>query len=75
MIDWLKKSKTYFFGEFPMEWAVAGGGGKSSNGAVTDGENSSGLGGDLSNSAIGATSGIGDTMFVSIFSISRYQIL
>ena len=67
-IKFLPFIDTYFFGDCPSSAfkAVAGGGGKSSKGAVAGGDNSIGLGGDLSNSAIGAISGIGDTVFVSI---------
>lgn len=43
-------------------WTVPGGGGRSSIGNVSSG----GVGGVLSNSAIGASSGIGDTEFESI---------
>lgn len=46
--------------------AFVGGGGRSSIGAVPGGDNSVGLGGLLSNSAIGAISGIGATEFKSI---------
>lgn len=47
----------------PSGWqTVAGGGGKSSIGTSSFG----GEGGDLSNSAIGANSGIGDTELLSI---------
>ncbi|PSN39254.1 hypothetical protein C0J52_25752 [Blattella germanica] len=46
--------------------AAVGGGGRSSI-AVVRGGVSGGLGGDLSNSAIGASSGMGDTELLSIF--------
>jgi hypothetical protein len=45
---------------------AVGGGGKSSI-VVVRGGVSGGLGGDLSNSAMGASSGIGDTELLSIF--------
>ncbi|PNF33921.1 hypothetical protein B7P43_G06004 [Cryptotermes secundus] len=48
-----------------MGMLAVGGGGKSSI-AVVRGGVSGGLGGDLSNSAMGASSGIGDTELLSI---------
>lgn len=57
----VKYTHTLIF--FPSDWEmVAGGGGKSSIGTSSLG----GEGGDLSNSAIGANSGIGDTELLSI---------
>lgn len=54
---------TYTFIFFPSAWEmVAGGGGRSSMGTSSLG----GEGGDLSNSAMGASSGIGDTELLSI---------
>jgi hypothetical protein len=71
----LKAECTYFWGELfsvadcaPSGMgmlAAAGGNGKSSTGVVRGGV-SGGLGGDLSNSAIGASSGIGETELLSI---------
>lgn len=53
--------------------AAVGGGGRSST-AVVRGGVSGGLGGDLSNSAMGASSGIGETELLSILLIYVHLI-